>query len=142
MDRSHSSTVQILPHWEHPISIESKDILSYNQMVGSLHLSILANPSVVIPFVCLSTPNLVFLLHLTLAHSFLQVAKHPCDETKKKKKSPVRVSITFLSSLSCQEKFSSCPKQKNSCLVKEKLGQLKDKETGAERSFPPKFVLL
>lgn len=141
MDRSHSSAVQILPYWEHPISIESKDILSYNQMVGSFHLSILANPSVVIPFVCLSTPNLVFLLHLTLAHSFLQVAKHPCDETKKKKKSPVRVSITFLSSLSCQEKFSY-PKQKNSCLVKEKLGQLKDKETGAERSFPPEFVLL
>ena len=55
-------------------------------MVGSVHLSILANPSVVTPFMCLSTPNLVFLLHLTLTHSFLQVAKHPCDETKKKKK--------------------------------------------------------
>ena len=70
-------------------------------MVGSLHLSILANPSVVIPFVCLSTPNLVFLLHLTLAHSFLQVAKHPCDETKKKKESCKSIhNLPFLSVLS------------------------------------------
>lgn len=71
-------------------------------MVGSLHLSILANPSVVIPFVCLSTPNLVFLLHLTLAHSFLQVAKHPCDETKKKKKESCKSihNLPFLSVLS------------------------------------------
>ena len=103
MDRIHSSTVPILPHKEHPISIESKDILSYNQMVGSVHLSILANPSVVTPFMCLSTPNLVFLLHLTLTHSFLQVAKHPCDETKKKKKvleEYPQLSFPFLSCLS------------------------------------------
>ena len=111
-------------------------------MVGSVHLSILANPSVVTPFMCLSTPNLVFLLHLTLTHSFLQVAKHPCDETKKKKKileEYPQLSFPFLSV--CQEKFSFSPKQKNSCLVKEKLGQLNDKETGAERPLPPKFVL-
>ena len=77
-------------------------------MVGSVHLSILANPSVVTPFMCLSTPNLVFLLHLTLTHSFLQVAKHPCDETKKKKKSWKSIhNFPFLSSLSVKKNSPS-----------------------------------
>lgn len=85
--------------------------------------------------------SLVLLLHLTLTHSFLQVAKRPCDGTEKQQQKSCKSihSFSFLSVL--PKRILLLPKalkRKGSRLMEEKLGQFKDEETVVKEVVSPK----